>query len=106
VLTVDRNTRPDDNITRTILDRCKCIAPELLDERGEFEVLQVLVGLRPRRNGGPRLEIDRAFSLSNADGAPVLLCHSYGHHSAGFEGSVGAARATVILLLNALEQRY
>lgn len=68
-------------------------------------MLRVLVGLRPSRSGGPRLEVERLPLVNGAQSTPVLLCHSYGHHSAGFEGSVGAARATVEMLVGALQRR-
>ncbi len=46
----DWSTDPNEVITATILERCKALAPELLNESGEFEVLDVRVGLRPRWN--------------------------------------------------------
>lgn len=80
----DWSTDPDDQITRLILDRCKPIAPELLNDDGEFEILQVRVGLRPARHGGPRMELEHCQNR--------FICHGYGHYSAGYEGSVGIAR--------------
>ena len=85
---LDRNTDVDDDMTKLILERCKPIAPELLDEDGEFVVLGVQVGLRPSRRGGPRMEVE---ILEGGDGegegggkAGKFVCHCYGHHSAGY----------------------
>ncbi|KAF4637613.1 hypothetical protein G7Y89_g482 [Cudoniella acicularis] len=85
----DWNTVPNDDMTKTILDRCKPIAPELLNAGGEFEVLKVQVGLRPSRRGGPRME---AECYRGKDGSEKFIYHCYGNYSAGYEGSVGIAR--------------
>ena len=53
-----RDTTPDAETTEKILQGCKPLAPELLDGKGEFEVLSVPVGLRPARKGGPRVEVE------------------------------------------------
>ncbi|KAE8155417.1 FAD dependent oxidoreductase [Aspergillus tamarii] len=92
----DWNTEPDNRMTETILDRCKPLAPELLNEKGKFEVLEVRVGLRPSRRGGPMVEAEDL-------GDGQLVVHNYGHNSAGFEGSVGAAEDTAALLLSRWE---
>ncbi|CAH0022482.1 unnamed protein product [Clonostachys rhizophaga] len=84
-------TEPSDEITRRIMERCHSMAPELLDEQGNFTVVKATVGLRPSRNGGPRVEKE---DLGNSR----LVIHNYGHHSAGFEGCVGAAEAGISLL--------
>lgn len=66
----------DDDTTKAILKGCKPLAPELLNENGEFEILSVQCGLRPSRNGGPRVEsevLDGSFAV----------VHSYGHAGAG-----------------------
>jgi D-amino-acid oxidase len=70
------STTPDPAITQMILDRCKPLAPELLNAHGEFEVRQVRVGLRPARRGGPRMELERCRQGK-------FICHAYGHDSAG-----------------------
>lgn len=65
-----------DDTTRSILNGCKVLAPELLNERGCFDVLSVQCGLRPSRKGGPRIEqeiVDKNFAV----------VHSYGHAGAG-----------------------
>lgn len=65
-----------DETTKSILQGCKVLAPELLSEDGEFEVLSVQCGLRPAREGGPRVEGEIV------DGRWKVV-HSYGHAGAG-----------------------
>jgi len=86
----DWTAEPDPQTTVEILGRAKEWAPELLNEKGEFEVLSVQVGLRPGRKGGARVEIE------NLDG--VTVCHAYGHAGAGYQNSVGSANKVVKLL--------
>lgn len=62
--------------TREISEGCKVLAPELLNEKGGFEVLSVQCGLRPAREGGPRVEGEVV------DGKWKVV-HSYGHAGAG-----------------------
>ena len=72
-------------MTRLILDRCRVIAPELLDQDGEFEVVGMQVGLRPSRVGGPRMEVEWLGGVGGEGGAEErFVCHCYGHHSAGW----------------------
>lgn len=66
----------NDDTTNSILKGCKPLAPELLNEKEDFDVLSVQCGFRPSRKGGPRVEseiIDRMFAV----------VHSYGHAGAG-----------------------
>lgn len=69
-------------MTQSILKRCKAIAPELLNQNGEFEVLSVQVGLRPTRTGGARVETEWIDDVGNR--ASKFVCHNYGHHGAGY----------------------
>ena len=106
------------NLTRTILERCKQLAPELLVD-GEFEVMQVQIGRRPARRGGVRIEVE---SLETT-GGKRLVCHHYGHGGMGsdspwppladapfrrltlkgsFQTAVGSANEAVRLLLKAM----
>lgn len=103
-------------MTKLILDRCRSIAPELLDANGDFEVLSVQVGLRPSRRGGPRIEMELVEHEDDVSQAPRFICHNYGHHSAGyasdfppessilivscrFEGSMGIAKAAADMVI-------
>ena len=58
------------------MEGCKELAPELLGGDGEFEVLSVQCGLRPAREGGPRIE-------KEVSEGGVKVVHSYGHAGAG-----------------------
>ena len=69
------DTAINSEATRQLLATGRSLAPELLGEDGEFGVLAVQVGLRPTREGGPRVE------LEVLDGK--LVIHEYGHSGAG-----------------------
>ena len=73
----------DEEINDWILERCKPLAPELLDRDGHFEVLSLQVGHRPTREGGPRLEIELINATSDKQ---RFICHHYGHGSSGYVG--------------------
>ena len=78
-----RSPDADEATTQAILDRCRPIAPHLLDERGDFKVLRVEVGLRPSRPLGPRIEVERLHAGAPGAIQTPLICHNYGHHSSG-----------------------
>ena len=84
------NTTPESETTKRILENAKKWAPELLNAKGEFDVVSVQVGLRPGRTGGARVELERTGDF--------VVCHSYGHAGAGYQNSVGSARKVVELL--------
>lgn len=85
----------DVQTTDQILDRNRCLAPELLTaEDGGFEVVSVQSGLRPARKGGPRIEAEVV------GGRRVV--HAYGHAGAGYQNSVGSAREVVRLTANSI----
>lgn len=77
--------------TAHILERCSYIVPELLTGKdGGFEVVSAQCGLRPGRQGGPRME-----------GVVVggrQVVHAYGHAGAGYQNSIGSARLVVKLV--------
>lgn len=66
----------NEETTKAILRGCKKLAPKLLSSDGDFEVLSVECGLRPAREGGPRVEGEIV------DGR-YRIVHSYGHAGAG-----------------------
>lgn len=84
-------------MTKNLLEAGKELAPELLNEKGEFKVVSVQVGLRPMRKGGPRVEMEVL-----PDGAAVV--HEYGHGGAGYQNSIGSAKE-VLRLLQVLQQK-
>lgn len=71
-----RNTAVSEQTTKSILEGCKDLAPELLNEHGEFEIISVQSGLRPSRKGGPRVEAENV-------GSRFAVVHAYGHAGAG-----------------------
>lgn len=75
-LTSHRDTKVSKDTTHSILKACKLLAPELLNQSGNFEVIREQCGLRPTRTGGPRVE----FELVEGRFAVV---HAYGHAGAG-----------------------
>lgn len=89
---------PDPQVTKRILEDAKKWAPELLNEKGEFDVVSAQVGLRPGRKGGARVEIE-----TFADG--MVCCHAYGNAGAGYQNSVGVASKVVRLFKEHFEQR-
>jgi len=76
-LTRDRSTKVSEGTTKSILKNCKPLAQELLNEVGDFDVLILQCGLRPSREGGPRVESELV------DGVFAVV-HSYGHAGAGY----------------------
>ncbi|KAI5357217.1 Putative FAD dependent oxidoreductase, D-amino acid oxidase, D-amino-acid oxidase [Septoria linicola] len=90
----------DDDVTERTLERCGWMVPELLTgEGGRFEVLSVHCGLRPGRQGGPRVERE----VVEGDGGRWKVVHAYGHAGAGYQNSVGCARKVVRLVEESLE---
>ncbi|WPH03121.1 Hypothetical protein R9X50_00599600 [Acrodontium crateriforme] len=86
----------DEQTTKEILERCAPLLPELRTAAdGGFDVVSVQCGLRPGRKGGPRVEREVL-----ADGVKVV--HAYGHAGAGYQNSIGSARATVKLVQESL----
>jgi D-amino-acid oxidase len=78
----ETDTRPDVAAGRAIIERCTRLVPELAAAR----VIAQLVGLRPARHGGARVEAD-------PDGLPggTQLIHNYGHGGAGVTLAWGCA---------------
>ncbi|MCJ1354613.1 MAG: hypothetical protein MMC33_004602 [Icmadophila ericetorum] len=85
------DTKVDDEMTKNLLEAGKKLAPELLKENGEFEVVSVQVGLRPSREGGPRVELEVLP-------AGEVVVHEYGHGGAGYQNSIGSANQVLRLL--------
>jgi hypothetical protein len=82
------NEKADPETTKEILERNTYLAPELLTgSDGGFEVISVQCGLRPGREGGPRMEKEVV------GGRKVV--HAYGHASGGYQNSIGSARMVV-----------
>ncbi|KAI9342115.1 FAD dependent oxidoreductase [Pilaira anomala] len=94
---VNRQTEPDDAITKDILESVYKLYPEITHNKGveAFDIISVNVGFRPGRTGGIRLEKE---TRRRSNGQKVTLCHNYGHSSHGFQSSWGASDKLVQLL--------
>ncbi|CAK7198550.1 hypothetical protein SEUCBS139899_001213 [Sporothrix eucalyptigena] len=75
--------------------------PKILEsnKEGKFDVLADVVGRRPTRRGGMRLEVEEGEVAGQAAGAkkPVIV-HAYGVGGRGYEVSWGVAGAVVDLV--------
>jgi D-amino-acid oxidase len=83
------DTGPDPAESAAIVARCTALVPELAGAR----VLADRKGLRPLRDGGPRVE-----RVDKPDGRRVI--HSYGHGGAGMTLSWGCADEVADLALD------
>nr|POE66164.1 d-amino-acid oxidase [Quercus suber] len=90
------SAKVDHLTTKLILERCRPMVPELrTGVDGEFEVISAQCGLRPGREGGPRMERE--------DVAGKLVVHAYGHAGAGYQNSIGSAKLTLKMVDEALK---
>ena len=81
------------------MQRCVDLSPSLTNGKG-VEALDVVrhgVGLRPMREGGPRVERERI------DGVNVV--HNYGHGGYGYQASFGSAQAAEELVSTTLKPK-
>ncbi|CAO0791148.1 unnamed protein product [Mucor circinelloides] len=95
----NRNTSPDDAITKDILERVYKLYPEITHNKGveHFDIVGVNVGFRPGRKGGIRLEKE---TRRRSNGQKVTVCHNYGHSSHGYQSSWGSCAKLVELVSN------
>lgn len=94
------NSTPDHNLAVRIMKRAVEICPSLVKPGQGIEGLDVIrhaVGLRPMREGGPRLERE----IVNG----VAVVHNYGHGGYGYQTSWGAAARAVELAQEALREK-
>ncbi|KAJ3127204.1 hypothetical protein HK098_006656 [Nowakowskiella sp. JEL0407] len=84
---------PDPEIAKGIMDRCIKICPELLSPNGDKpKILKHVVGLRPSRDDGIRLDSEVKISST---GKAVLVIHNYGHGGYGFQSSFGCGQSVL-----------
>ncbi|KAJ6005766.1 hypothetical protein N7451_003710 [Penicillium sp. IBT 35674x] len=91
---------PDPNLANRIMKRAIAICPKLVKEGEGIEGLSIVrhgVGLRPLRDGGPRVEKDQV------DG--VKIVHNYGHGGFGYQASFGCAEDAVSLVKEVLQSK-
>lgn len=86
-------------MTQDILRRAAAVCPALTGGRGPeaLDVVQARVGLRPAREGGVRVELER-----RADGRAIV--HNYGHGGFGYQSSWGISMDVVEKVQSALQQ--
>lgn len=80
------------------MTRAIALSPQLVRPGQGIEGLDVVghrVGLRPVREGGPRVEKDKM------DG--IMVVHNYGHGGYGYQTSWGCAESAVALVKEALQ---
>ncbi|KAK3386040.1 FAD dependent oxidoreductase-like protein [Podospora didyma] len=92
------STKPDEEVKRQMLDDIKTTYPPITVtlgvEKDDFRVLRDVVGRRPTREGGLRLEAERvAYSKT--------VVHAYGLGGRGYECSWGVAEEVLKLVMNA-----
>jgi D-amino-acid oxidase len=87
----DWNPHPDPAVRAQLLSNFKAYYPKVLGENEEFTIIRDIVGRRPARQGGMRLEPELV-----ADGKTIV--HAYGLGGRGFELSWGVAEAVHALL--------
>lgn len=95
-------SQPDPSLAVRIMKRCIELDPTLVPPGKGIEALSIIrhaVGLRPMRDGGPRVERE---VIEGPHGKKVRVVHNYGHGGSGYELSYGAARAAVRLVEGAL----
>jgi len=81
------------------MKRCVDLVPALTDGKG-IEALDIVrhgVGLRPMREGGPRVEKEKING--------VWIVHQYGHGGYGYQSSYGSAKVAVELVEEALREK-
>jgi len=102
------DTSYDEATAQQIFSRCAALEPRLLD-KDKVRVLSHNVGLRPAREGGPRVEVEwmklplEGTLVPRPDGfiqqaRTAMVIHAYGFGPAGYQESWGAAEEVVYLL--------
>ncbi|KAF2083644.1 D-amino-acid oxidase [Saccharata proteae CBS 121410] len=93
------DSQPDPSMALRIMQRAVKLCPALTEGEGieKLDVVRHGVGLRPMREGGPRVERERVRGL--------WVVHNYGHAGYGYQASYGSAEEAVGLVEEALRER-
>lgn len=83
---------PSPEIRAKLLSNASKWFPFTPENKGQFDVIRDIVGRRPAREGGMRLELEKLAGGKS-------LVHAYGAGGRGFEISQGVAEDTVELML-------
>ncbi|KAJ6144718.1 D-amino-acid oxidase [Penicillium chermesinum] len=84
---------PSPEIRATLLANAAKWFPFTPESEGKFDVIHDIVGRRPAREGGMRLEVEKV-------GSEQFIVHAYGAGGRGFEISRGVAEDTTALMLD------
>ncbi|KAK7608239.1 hypothetical protein JOL62DRAFT_558678 [Phyllosticta paracitricarpa] len=89
-------SQPDPSLANRIMKRAVELCPALTDGQGpeKLSVIRHGVGLRPMREGGPRVEKERVGG--------VWTVHNYGHAGYGYQSSYGTAEEALRLVQEVL----
>ncbi|KAL8296418.1 hypothetical protein RB597_005817 [Gaeumannomyces tritici] len=90
----DWNALPDAAVRERMLANATATRPQLLAQGEAFRVIRDVVGRRPTREGGIRLEAESV-------GSNKTIVHAYGLGGRGYECSWGVAQAALRLVDNA-----
>ncbi|OHE93522.1 hypothetical protein CORC01_11208, partial [Colletotrichum orchidophilum] len=85
------DTEPSLEVREKLLKSFAATYPQILRDWGEYRILKDVVGRRPTRKGGMRLEREEA-------GDKYTIIHAYGLGGRGFEMSWGVAEGVLELL--------
>lgn len=85
----DWSATPSPETRERLLSKAAKMLPALLNENGTFDVITDIVGRRPTREGGMRLEVENIGDLSGAK----RIVHAYGAGGRGYELCWGVAAA-------------
>lgn len=83
--------QPSEAVRTELLSKFAATYPQILGKEGEMRVLRDIVGRRPTRKGGMRLEREDL-----GDGKTII--HAYGVGGRGYELSWGVAEGVVGLI--------
>lgn len=112
------STAPDAREAERILKACYALDPLLAGPNGkswrDIEIVAHNVGLRPSRDGGVRLEVEKRTLGNSAHLVPkmagqrrrdVTVVHAYGPGGAGYQSSKGLAEKAADLVMQNVGSR-
>lgn len=90
------DSQPSLEVRKSLLEKFAATYPTILGKDGKFTVIKDIVGRRPTRKGGMRLETQRT------QGGKSII-HAYGLGGRGYELSWGVAEGVINLLKEYLQ---
>ena len=94
----DWETEPRPETRAEILEAVAKMYPPILGESGQLKIIRDIVGRRPARRGGFRLETETPKASSLRD---KKIVHAYGANGSGYALSWGMARQVVEMVIDA-----